>query len=549
MLITSVARGLPSHQGGTMLGRQNRGHRRTLVVFLVAAALVAGACGGGGADSSAGPGGVGGSITTVSEQGEPKYGGDLRVIHIANPQSLDPHTGGGGFDHHSLYPLYDRLVNFSPDRLEPEPGLAESWDFPEPQTLVLTLREGVTFHDGTPFNAEAVKYNLDRAKNMPRSSIKAEVAAIESTEVTGPYEVTVHMNAPYSALLLILADRAGMMVSPTAAEQFGESFPTNPVGAGPFTFVEWRQGESLELAKNPNYWQEGKPYVDSITFRYFPDLQTGTNALRAGEADFKISIDDADVDFLRREAGIVVSSDPSVYLDKCYSNFSSGPMADVRFRQAVNHAINRDEMNTAIAFGAAEPGVQLVPRDHWAFQPDLADAYPHDPERARALLKEAGLEGATLRVVSPVGTTYARRNEVMQAQLKAVGINMTIEQMEGTASAKSFFEMLSHDMYCSAWTGRPDPNQGMSAIYSSTGYFNAGKLDVPGLDEMIAEAGSGTIEERAEAYGPLTAKIQELALQVPIMFRPSINAMRDDVKGFQPTLIGKPNVSFLWFDR
>jgi ABC-type transport system substrate-binding protein len=527
-----------------------RGRLRPITGVVLLGAVIAAGCGGGSGNDDGGGSALDGSTaTTVADQGQPKVGGDLTVVHVSNPSSLDPQTGGSGNDHFSLYPLYDRLVNFTPDSIEPLPGLATSWSFPDPKTLVFELQSGVTFQDGTPFDAAAVKYNIERGKTLARSTVKADLASIDSVEVTSPTEVKLNLNRPDSALILILADRAGMMVSPTAAEQWGDQFPQHPVGTGPFTFVEWRQGESLRLAKNPAYWQAGKPYVDGISFRYLTDLQTGTNALRAGETDVKVSIDPADVDALSRDQAIEVSTAPSVLLDMCLANFATGPMSDLRFRQAVNYAIDRDAMNTAVAFGGGEPGVQIVPEDHWAYQPELAGAFQHDPDRARQLLRDAGMEGVTLRVVSPEGTTYARRNEVMQAQLKEVGINMTIEQMEVSASAKSFFEGLSHDMYCSAWTGRPDPNQSMSAVYSSTGYFNAGKLVVPGLDALITEAGSGTIEERAEAYGPLITRVQEEAMQVPIMFRPSINAWRDDVAGFQPNLLGKPDLSFLWFDR
>jgi ABC-type transport system substrate-binding protein len=207
-------------------------------------------------------------------------------------------------------------------------------------------------------------------------------------------------------------------------------------------------------------------------------------------------------------------------------------------------------MNAALLFGEGSPAAQIVPEKHWAYQTNLANPWPHDAAKAKQLLAQAGLTGTTLRVLSPDGPGYQRRDEVMQAQLKEVGINMTIDIMETGASAKSFFEGLSHDMYCSGWSGRPDPNQSMSSIYSSKGYFNAGKYVAPKLDELIAAAAaSPDIPTRAKAYGPLTSAIQEQALTVPIEFRPSINGMRSRVKGFEPNLYGKPDVSFLWIKQ
>jgi ABC-type transport system substrate-binding protein len=528
-----------------------RARSRIGVGLLLAAIVVAGACGGSGS-AKGGSALEGGGGTTAPSGGDSKpiSGGTLRMVHVSNPSSLDPHTGGSGGDHVSLYPLYDRLVNFSADKLEPQPGLAESWNYPDPLTLVLNLRQGVTFQDGTPFNADAVKYNLDRAKTLPKSTVKAETGSISSVDVTGPYTVTAHLSRPDSALILILADRAGMMVSPTAAAAAGDGFAQHPVGTGPFSFVEWRPGDRLVLKKNPNYWQAGKPYLDGISIRYLTDSQTGNNALLADEADFKTSVEPADVDNLKRQSGIVVSSAPSLFVDMCYGNFGSGPWTDVRFRQAVNYAIDRSAMNAALLFGEGSPAAQIVPEKHWAYQTNLANPWPHDAAKAKQLLAQAGLTGTTLRVLSPDGPGYQRRDEVMQAQLKEVGINMTIDIMETGASAKSFFEGLSHDMYCSGWSGRPDPNQSMSSIYSSKGYFNAGKYVAPKLDELIAAAAaSPDIPTRAKAYGPLTSAIQEQALTVPIEFRPSINGMRSRVKGFEPNLYGKPDVSFLWIKQ
>ena len=180
-----------------------------------------------------------------------RQGGEITVFHLTDSSSLDPISGNSGNDHMSLYPMFDRLVNFDPETLEPTPGLATSWDQPDPQTLVLQLQDGVTFHDGTPFDAEAVEYNLERALTLDTSTEKADLAMIESVEATGPLEVTINMNRPDASLLLILADRPGMMVSPTAIEASGADFGRKPVGTGPFKFVEWRHRRPPRRGEEP----------------------------------------------------------------------------------------------------------------------------------------------------------------------------------------------------------------------------------------------------------------------------------------------------------
>ncbi len=149
----------------------------------------------------------------------PKKGGILKIAAPFNPSTLDPITGGTGSDHMLLYPMYDTLVDFEPATLAPKPGLATSWEFPDPKTLVFTLREGVKFHDGEPFDAAAVKAHLDRARTDPRSAVKAELQSIEAVEVLAPNKVALKLSRPDTALPLIMADRAGMIASPKAARR------------------------------------------------------------------------------------------------------------------------------------------------------------------------------------------------------------------------------------------------------------------------------------------------------------------------------------------
>ena len=219
-------------------------------------------------------------------QGTPKRGGILRISAPANPSSLDPATGGAGSDHAFLFTMYDTLTEWDFETLKPKPGLAESWSFTDPTTLVLNIRSGVTFHDGTPLDAEAVKFNLERNKSDPKSNIKADLASMASAEVTGPMQVTLKLNTPDAALPGILSDRAGMMVSPTAlkASSAGNVART-PVGAGAYAFVSWADGEKIVVKRNEKYWKPNRPYPDGIEFSIIPELTTGSRSVTAGQND------------------------------------------------------------------------------------------------------------------------------------------------------------------------------------------------------------------------------------------------------------------------
>lgn len=511
--------------------------RTVLTAALALVALLLAACGGGG--SSDGPEGSGDS--------EPKAGGHLRVLHVTSPSTLDPHAGTSGNDHHSLYPIFDRLINFDPQALTPEPGLAVSWDYPDETTLVLKLQEGVEFHDGTPFDAEAVKYNLERGKNAETSAIAGDLAAVEEVEVTGENEVTIHLSKPDASLLLLLADRAGMMVSPTAAKAAGEDLGLNPVGTGPFKFVELVQNDHLELEKNGDYWQDGLPYLDGVTIRYVTDGQAGNNALLANEADLKLEVQATDIKALESAPGITTDVGPSLFYQKAYMNLERPPFNDPDVRTAVNLAIDRQSFVDVVQFGYGQPAHQPVPPEHWAYQEDL-EPWPYDPDAARELIEKAGLAGTefTALVVDIPG--FPRAAEVMQAALADVGLTMNIEVAEVTSSLARFFEEGEGEMLFAGSTGRPDPQVTMNANFSSTAYFKVG--DVPDeMDDLLADTVASTdLEERAEAYGRLYRVIHDEALEVPTTFLPSAASYRDNVHGFTPTLIGKPDVSFLWVD-
>src|SRR6202163_2566303 len=209
-------------------------------------------------------------------QGAPKRGGILRISAPANPSSLDPATGGAGSDHAFLFTIYDTLTEWDFETLKPKPGLAESWSFTDPTTLVLNIRAGITFHDGTPLDAEAVKFNLERNKSDQKSNIKADLASMASSEITGPMQVTLKLNTPDAALPGILSDRAGMMVSPTALKAGAAgNVARTPVGAGAYAFVNWADGERIVVKRNEKYWKRERPYPDGIEFAIISELTTG----------------------------------------------------------------------------------------------------------------------------------------------------------------------------------------------------------------------------------------------------------------------------------
>src|SRR3954466_3024272 len=334
-------------------------------------------------------------------QSVPRRGGILRISAPANPSSLDPATGGAGSDHAFLFTMYDTLTEWDFETLKPKPGLAESWSFADPLTLVLNIRPSVTFHDGTPLDAEAVKFNLERNKSDPKSNIKADLASMASAEVTGPMQVTLKMSAPDAALPGILSDRAGMMVSPTALKASAAgNVARTPVGAGAYAFVSWADGEKIVVKRHEKYWKPNRPYPDGIEMSIIPELATGARSVTAGQNDLMYQLPPRQKAILERSGNIKLANGPTLYVFQIFLNWAKPPFDDIRVRKAFNFAIDRETFVKAALAGLAEPAYMNLPKAHWAYDKSVAGLYPHDPDKAKKLLAEAGFkDGVSIELI------------------------------------------------------------------------------------------------------------------------------------------------------
>jgi ABC-type transport system substrate-binding protein len=481
------------------------------------------------------------------------YGGTLRVAHWFPPISLDPHTGSSGGDHQTLYSMYDRLVHFKFDSLEFTPGLATSWDFPDPQTLVFTLREGVTFHDGTPFNAEAVAYNVDRVQNHPNTKIPADLAAVESVEVIDDLTIQFNLNRADSGVVGILSDRAGMMVSPTAAEAADEQQLNNtPVGTGPFKLAEYSEGDRLLVERNTDYWQAGLPYLDNIEWLFSGGEQAALNGLRAGDVDVALTLRDmSQVEPLLAESGINVIQSPSLHTDGCYINDEIAPWDNVLVRRALSLAVDRETLAEVFTFGLAEPAYLPIPPQHWASSPSMEGINGYDLEGAKALLAEAGLESVNMQVLTYQDPVQIRKSELLQAALAEAGFVVEIVVLELAAAVPAYFTDRQYALFCAPWTGRPDPSQTATSLFDSGAYYSLRDTDRAGVDALIGAAvASSDIGERAAAYEDLwKVAMEEQALWLSLWHNNSVTATTDKVGGYQLNLLGKGQIQFAWLDN
>ena len=293
----------------------------------------------------------------TSAQTTPKKGGTLRVGFYLEASTMDPHLSGSKVDRQIYHNIYEPLLTLDV-KLGIKPGLAESWQQVEPKILVLKLRKGVKFQDGTDFNAEVVRFNFNRMKTEPKSVRKGEVASIESVDVVDPYTVKLNLRRPDAALLATLTDRAGMMVSPKVVQERGAELERNAKGAGtgPFEFVEWVKDDHLLIKRNESYWnKQGGPYLDRVRYRPIPDDTVKLQSLQAGEIDVIDYVQPRDVAAVRADKNLVELDVPSLAAFSYQLNQTRPPFNVKSLRQAVAYAIDLDQIVKAVWLNVGVP--------------------------------------------------------------------------------------------------------------------------------------------------------------------------------------------------
>ncbi len=452
--------------------------------------------------------------------------GVLIVGQIAEPKSLDPAAVTAVNDFRILVNVYEGLVRYAPGTLEVEPGLAESWEISEDGTeYTFTLREGVTFHDGTPLNAEAVKFNFDRMLNEDHPyhntgpfPLAFFFGAVEETEAVDDRTVKFKLNAPYAPFLSNLAYPTGLIVSPAAVKAHGADFGRNPAGTGPFKFAEWRSNEAVVIEKNADYW--GDPAgTDAVVFRPITDANTRVAEMLAGGIDMMVEVPPTSLSQFQSD-GFSVAEQAGPHVWFLILNAKEGPFADKRVRQAANYAINKEAIVNDVLEGTAEVAAGPTPPAFaWAYNADL-DPYPYDPEKAKALIAEAGAEGAELTFYVTEGGSGmldpVPMGTAIQADLKAVGFDVKIETYEWNTFLGEVNPGLEGkaDMAEMAWmTNDPDTLPFLALrteAWPDKGGFNSGYYSNPKVDELLEAARVATDQaERARLYQQMQVIVQE----------------------------------------
>jgi ABC-type transport system substrate-binding protein len=528
------------------------------VAALAALAVVVAACGGGGGGGNAGdPGDDGGEAagcgTSSSAGDETAEGGDAPDPDDADPsailrwgamraESMDP-IRTAGVDYAQLHAVFDTLLSISPEDGELLPRLATEWEADE-DSITLHLRDDVTFQDGTPFDADAVAFNLDRAKTDPDSNITEMLSAVEGVEVVDDTTVELTLAEPRPlAVLQLLADRPGMVASPEAVRAAGSStaFSEAPVGAGMYAIDgEWFPRESMSVRAWDGYWDPEAQTLGGIDFTEVePDAKV--NALLSGSVDVA-SVGGADVSALEGEDEVALTVGPATIGRGLTVNPMLEPFDDPKVRQAVAHAINRDAMVEALTNGYGEARCQLFAANSPAYDEELDGLYPYDPARATELLAEAGhADGLEFRAIVGSGATpYIEFGELLQAQLAEVGIEMDLELVDRSQTLPLLYEQ---DEAPAAPIGG-GADAALTDVFIRNylledGSFNAGDVELPEVRDLVEEAGAqADVASARPMYQELNRAVAEDLFQIiPVYADAAITGHQANVGGLRPGLL------------
>ena len=481
------------------------------------------------------------------------------------PSGIDPHVNASSELGIPLTSVYDTLVYQDPESGAFVPGLAEKWDISD-DGLVYTfyLKKGVTFHDGTPFDAQAVRFNLERITSPDLASQKARfmLGPYERTEIVDDYTVRIILSAPYAPLLDSLSQVYLGMASPTAVEKWGDEYQLHQVGTGPFKFVEYVPGDHLTLQRNPDYawgppvYQHKTARVDQVTFRFFTDPATRSPALETGEADIMGEIPPQDAARLEQSANFYLQTValPGASL-MMFINTSRPPLDDLQVRQALLYGTDRETLVATIFRNTSPVAYGPLTAVTWGYDPDVQRYYPYDPAQARALLEGAGWtdsdgdgirdkEGAPLKLdMVLMGWGYMPEiGQLLTSQWADLGIAVESRVVSYPEALEIAGDGTHHLIPFTLSGSDPDI---LRKFFHSQALFNWSLVNDPQMDAWLEQAArTSDPAQRTALYSHIQKRVMDQALVIPLRDYVNLNGvnervqgLRFDIRGWFPWLI------------
>ncbi len=495
----------------------------------------------GGSDKSSD--GAGASSAPASGAGQAgqqiKRGGELKLASGFEPSSLDPHDGVSGADH----PFFEDMFNFlvghdATGELQPALSLAQSWEIADPRTIVFKLRDGVTFHDGSPFNSEIVSWNIARVKDpATKSTARQSFLIVDKIETPDAMTARFTLTAPSAGLMNLLGGRGGAMLSRQGVEKHKDQFRSNPVGTGPFIFDSWVSGAHVKMKRNPTYWGKDAaggalPYLDAVTTRIIPDSTAAFAALQTGDV-LLAAIDAKDLDAAKSNSQLQVIERRGAGIGHMVvANLSTDPGKNIDLRRAIMHAIDPEAVKQAVFLGNADVAdAGMWPPGTWAHKPS-ATRPKYDLNKAKEYLAKSGFDTNTeLKIMTYENRSQVQAAELHQESLRKLGIKVKITTLAVGAATKEFFEGTSHHLYGTGWSLYPEPDWIATTVYDKDAYYNTGKAQSAEVQDLLTRGRNEyDTEKRKAIYQKMAELILAEAWHVPMLYARSYAGLGKNVK-------------------
>ena len=464
----------------------------------------------------------------------------LRFGLAEDPDILDPTLARTFVGRIVFAALCDKLFDID-EKLNIVPQLATAYEWSaDNMALTIKIRPGITFHDGEKLDAAAVKFNIERHKNMAGSNRRGELAPVSSVDVVDPMTVKLNLSAPFSPLLAQLADRAGMMVSPKAAQEAGDKFGAKPVCSGPFRFVERVAQDRIVLERYPNYWNKGEIHLDKIVYLPIVDSTVRLANLKSGQLDFIERLAPSDVPAMKSDARFKITKITELGYQGITINTGKSDLAqknplgkDPRVREAFELALDRDGIVEVAMDGEAAIGNEWVSPDN-AFYTKNTPIPKRDVARAKALLAQAGVPNPVVTLMTPTTSDVQRIAQVVQSMVKEAGFDVKIQSTE-FATSLDMADKGQFEAYVLAWSGRADPDGNIFSFVGCKQPLNYSGYCRSEVDELLNKSRTTRDPaERKKAYEQLAAITLKDRPIVYLFHRHWLWAYTTRISGFRP---------------
>ncbi|HTK89960.1 MAG TPA: ABC transporter substrate-binding protein [Verrucomicrobiae bacterium] len=496
-----------------------------------------------------------------------KRGGTIKIGSFQNIDTLDAHnttfiTACG--IHNNIYNGLLKIVSPDGKGVDFKPELAREWEIQGDRTHIFRLNKGVTFHNGDPCTAADIKWNLERVKDKQQAPIHAwKVELLESIEMPDSHTVKLSFAKPYPFLRVAFTGstgRAGTVLSPRAVKEKGKAYGRNPVGTGPFKFVEWKEGDYILLERYASYWEKDAaggalPYLDKVQIKFIIEPSTLVAALKTGEVDGVNSVSPQFMADLRKDPKLNAMSAVGGNWRCLHMNMAKEPFADKNLRKAVAFALDRQEILSRVEFGEGiiAHGPISPPMGVFydaAFESGKNGQY-YDIEQAKALMKQSKhASGAEVMLLSGNAGTAPRQAEVVQAQLAKIGVKVNIELADAPTFRRRWLQERQWDLVQVQWDADLDPDETLYPELHSTEAWNAGKWVNKDFDKMVEAArAENDFKKRKKYYEESVRMIVEDAPVAILMHLNEFKVFGKHVKGFQMIPAGLINMHQVWLDK